>query len=207
MNASDVLKGAANYLNFVTGFIVAPRRTLAPFQAKGQIDDTLTGNLVVGICVSAILALVMGEISVGLFGALQVVALMLIFVLALLVHLGFQLARLGFLEKEDWAVGGTLHDSINATFAFGAFYSPLLTVTVLLYRRAGILTFDAFNTSTSNLGFLVALNTVTILGYFPAAICATHPKTSYLQAFMSFFWVLVGPPAIWGLLLYFRDHL
>lgn len=85
--------------------------------------------------------------------------------------------------KWDAYLGGSIGDSINASFAFAAFFSPLTVFTISI-----VLVLANWN---PNWGRMMAPGLGALLGvlmvvYFPSALSSTHPHTSFGQAFFSF---------------------
>lgn len=105
MELGDILKGAADYLNFLLEFTLAPERSLRDYTAKHRVDTTLMGYLLAGVGVALVIAFVgsiIGVFSPGSFHAfglsfvhieslahialLQAITLLAIFVLAVIFH-------------------------------------------------------------------------------------------------------------------------
>ncbi len=203
MNFSSMLKATpellAEYFNFAINFAQKPRATLQPYQAFGRIDSKLTSFVLLGVGLSIVIALIAGEIGVAEdpsstlsfirsfdSSLLPVVTIVLILAITIVFHLAAQvyirLNRLipGALYAH---LGGSLQDSINAAFGFAAFFVPLTTIllSVLL-----VLTNQNPTVITPIVPGItgIALAVVMVI-YFPAALSATHPNTSFMQAFLA----------------------
>ncbi len=128
---------------------------------------------------------------------LPIVALVMIFIVAIIFHLTVRIwiSFVQILNKgggytvkgytlNDAYLGGSVGDSINASFAFAAFFIPLATTSYsLLFLLA---------TWLPNLNWVIALIivlaltlslTVSAVYYFVASLSAIHPNTSFWEAF------------------------
>ncbi len=216
MELADILKGAADYLNFVVEFATAPGRSLRDYMAKGKIDATLVGYFLAGVGVALVVAFVgaasglydpgrlaifglsfSGSEALGHIVLAEAMILVATFFVALVFHclarawIYFEtLANKKPLSTREVkfrsALGGSIQDTLNASFAFAAFFLP--SVTLLLLLATGL--HGAFPGAGAEVTIVVLTTLLTILGvgfYFPAALSGTHPNTPFWQALMAFF--------------------
>jgi hypothetical protein len=188
-----------DYLNFLIEFAQKPRKTLAPYQGRGKINYRLL--LYVGLSVLLSVAISLVATRIGIvddpssivaflrsfdYSWLPFVMILLILFAALIIHLAAKLYTSfkpvipGALDAH---LGGCLQDSINAAFAFSAFFIPLVTFVILLLLGLANQDPDLVTNSVSTIvGFAIAL---AVLIYFPAALAATHPQTRPIHAFLA----------------------
>lgn len=194
------------YLNFLIEFAKKPREALRPYAGEGRIEKKLTIFMVAGVVISWIIA----RIAVALGAADKqgavlsfirsfehelwpIVALVIILIVTVIFHLtakawisiGLILKNLSPSSKDeqDAYLGGSLQDSINASLAFAAFIIPVATISlsfaILFIQWNPAITLAV----TFVLGLLLA---ILIIMYYVSALSATHPNTSFLQAFLAF---------------------
>ncbi len=203
MSLSSLLKTTpellAEYLNFSINFAKKPRATLQPYEGKGSIDSKLTRFVLLSVALSFIIALIASKFGVAEDPSptlafihsfdpslLPIVAIVLILAITILFHLAAQiyisLNRLipGALDAH---LGGSVQDSINASFGFAAFFVPLTTIVLsvlLILANQNSAVINPMVPGTIG----IALAVVSVI-YYPAALSATHPNTSFLQAFLA----------------------
>jgi hypothetical protein len=202
---TDLLKApaerVAEYLSFLIVFATKPRDALHPYAGKTMIDPKLFSFSIFGVslCYPILLtARAFGvaedkSVIVGIVGAIPLwvlpfVAVLLIIVAAIVFHIvatvlvplwmEYRLRSTGAPMSPH--LGGTLWDSLNAALGFSSFYLPLMFVGYAVI----IVAHSHADAGTSWILFLgvIALISVSFFCYFPAALAATHPNTTFLQA-------------------------
>jgi hypothetical protein len=210
---TDIVKAGpervAEYLSFLILFAVSPREALRPYAGKTAIDSRLLSFSVLGVSLCIVILLAAGAIGVaedksaivGIVGAIPLwlrpfVAVLVVVGAAIVFHV------VGIFLVPLWAqsrlrstgdprsphLGGTHWDSLNAALGFSAFYLPLAFLgyaVILVAHTHG----DPGNAWILFLAVMTLIS-VSFLCYFPAALAATHPDTTVLQAALTLMYAL-----------------
>lgn len=218
------LEKFVEYLNFLIDFATNPVKTLQPYEGLGEIDLQLVIFVVIGTMVAVVITYTARKSNVmpdkddvkELFGPIgsrlffcnldfkyiPFVSLLLIFVVSVILH---GAAKIGmafwqiFLHTQHGYLGGSIYDSINALFAFAAFFIPLY-VTIIWISGMLLKQYRKFALDIS-LVFSILIFVI-LNAYFLSALSATHPNTSFWQALNA-----VYSPIIPGLLLIYLLYL
>lgn len=199
MSLDSLLEAApeviAGFFNFLINFATKPRATLQPYQGRGKIDPKLISYVSLSVGLSFVVALIASAIGVAEDPSqtltfirsfepelLPIVVIVLILGITILLHVAarvyISLMRItpGALDAH---LGGSIQDSINASFGFSAFFVPLTT---LLFSALLVAANQNPDSVSPIVPGIVGLGlAVVLLIYYPAALSATHPNTSYLQ--------------------------
>lgn len=211
----------AAFLDFLLDFAVAPGETLHSYASAAALDNTLFIFLLAGATSAYFIILTAdksglkpdrkvvkeshGPIVAALLGSdldskiVPLVSVFFIYPAAILFHLSVRLYSfvVALVSDNTWVVGGldgTVRDTINAAFAFGAFYLPLWAVTVVLITwLAQAERRQAKPRQTFWLSIAVELGLASLFFvYFPAALAGVHTGTSFWEAFWAFVYGMGG---------------
>ncbi|VVB88510.1 Uncharacterised protein [uncultured archaeon] len=188
------------YMDFFISFATNPFNTLKPYAGQVVIDKKLRLFLAEGIIISIIISSgvdmandkgnVLSLIRSFTPEQLPIVVFFMILIAAMIFHIfakAWILINNAFprssTRENDAYLGGSIQDSINASLAFGAFYIPVATFSMSI-----LILLTKLN---PNIEWLVILAVSIFLAiffllYFVSALSSTHPKTSFLQAFLAF---------------------
>lgn len=207
------------YLDFLLDFAVRAHEALRPYAGAGRLDDTLFLYLLAGATTAYFLILIADRVGLkpdrdlvqehyGPFAAtllasdldskvVPLVTVFLIFPAAILFHLSTEVGALvsGLLLDRSWALTGTVRDTINAAFAFGAFFLPIWATTIILitWRARGE---TEEGKPQANYWISAGIVAAVIFAYFPLALHGTHTGMTYGRAFFAFVsgmggWVII----------------
>ena len=219
-----------DYLDFLLDFAVGPVAALQPHAAAARLDDTLFLFLLAGATTAYFMLLAAhksglrpqrdmvkenyGPLVAALLASdldsksVPLVAVFVLFPGAILFHVSSHLGGLlvGLLVDADLLLSGTVRDTINAAFAFGAFFLPIWALTIIVMtwraRRAGSEGAGRWS------GWLSGeLGVLLISAYFPAALAGTHSGATFGRAFLAFVLGLGGWVVIAAALLQVANNL
>jgi hypothetical protein len=190
---------APAFLSFCLVFVRNPKRAFSEVAGSATISSELTTVLLAGVALSYLILVATsssvlkndpGAVARWLRGlelqALPVVAVFLTFILGTLSHVtGKLFERLSRFGQQapagtlDPKLDGTIEDSVNAALGFAAVFLPVasgvLSVVSWLPAR------NIVGTAVGSLGLVLFL-----FVYFPWSLSATHPKTTFANAFVAF---------------------
>ncbi len=190
---------APAYIDFLLKFIRNPSRAFARVSGSSEISSDLTSVLLGGVALSYLLVIAGGSPelkndpgSIATFLRTTDYQLLPIFGLAVIIACGVAshvLAKLfmAFFTalttitrntpngRSDPKLGGSIEDSVNATLGFSAVFLPLATGTI---SALSWLPKDHWIEPVLA-GMLII---VFLFVYFPLALSATHPQTTWPQA-------------------------
>ncbi len=213
------LKLLPEYASFLIRFASAPIAAMRPFSGKNAVEPVLFSFVLVSMVVGWVIGYVSFvlildtaqqaraiEVLALAYGRFKPIAerwyVPLIALPLLLLCLGIVLHTLAYgyhrslnvrgPEDNDFRLGGSLWDTINAVLGFSALYVPAHVA------FGAVSTWSYFQSQPAQELLLfwvdVGTNVVMLFVYLPAALAGTHPNTSFRQA------ALASSVAVGGLL-------
>lgn len=203
LKPDKLLKGLWDYLPFTMDVLVSPKQAieqvrLASSDSKARVEK-LGGMCVIGLGVSYVIVGVVAPVNIiegsGKIAKhlqeigkplLPVVLIIFGFIFAVVFHAMSRLIL--WLERQsrgtsvtstDANLGGTIRDTLDATYAFLAVFIPFLCLCISLFGNV----VPAPNDQLGLFATLIAVApAVFAVVYFPWLLSACHKSTTWLQA-------------------------